>query len=79
LYFASFGTSINDIGFLKALHPGIWGVLQLVTGSLSDRVGRKILIYPGMIFQAIGVWIVLLTNSFSGWIVGISSWCWNCP
>ena len=35
LYFASFGTSVNDIGFLKALHPGIWGVLQLVTGSLN--------------------------------------------
>jgi MFS family permease len=72
LYFAAFGTSVNDIGFLKALHPGIWGVLQLVTGSLSDRLGRKILIYPGMIVQAIGVWIVLFTNSFFGWIVGMS-------
>ena len=72
LYFAAFGTSVNDIGFLKALHPGIWGVLQLVTGSLSDRLGRKILIYPGMIVQAIGVWTVLFTNSFFGWIVGMS-------
>jgi len=72
LYFASFGTSVNDIGFLKALHPGIWGVLQLVTGSLSDRLGRKILIYPGMIVQAIGVWTVLFTNSFFGWIIGMS-------
>ena len=71
LYFASFGTSVNEIGFLKALHPGIWGVLQLVTGSLSDRLGRKILIYPGMIVQAIGVWTVLFTNSFSGWIIGM--------
>src|SRR2546429_598993 len=42
LYFAAFGTSVNEIGFLKALHPGIWGVLQLLTGSLSDRIGRKI-------------------------------------
>jgi MFS family permease len=72
LYFVSFGTSINEIGFLKALHPGIWGILQLVTGSLSDRLGRKMLIYPGMIVQAIGVWTVLFTNSFSGWIIGMS-------
>jgi MFS family permease len=73
LYFASLNMSINDIGFLKALHPGVWGVLQLVTGSLSDKVGRKILIYPGMIVQGIGIWIVLLSvNSFIGNIVGMS-------
>jgi MFS family permease len=73
LYFASLNISINDIGFLKALHPGVWGVLQLVTGSLSDKVGRKILIYPGMIVQGIGIWVILLSiNSFIGNIVGMS-------
>jgi MFS family permease len=73
LYFATLNISINDIGFLKALHPGVWGVLQLVTGSLSDKIGRKILIYPGMIIQGIGIWIVLLSvNSFIGNIVGMS-------
>jgi MFS family permease len=72
LYFASFGISVNDIGFLKALHPGIWGVLQLVTGSLSDRVGRKILIYPGMIVQSIGIWTIVFTNSLFSWIIGMS-------
>lgn len=25
LYFLSYGMNTNDIGFLKALHPGIWG------------------------------------------------------
>jgi len=44
-----------------------------VTGTLSDKIGRKILIYPGMIVQGIGVWIVLLSaNSFIGIIVGMS-------
>jgi MFS family permease len=73
IYFASIGFGVSDIAFLKALHPGIWGALQLVTGTLSDKVGRKILIYPGMIVQGIGVWIVLLSaNSFIGIIVGMS-------
>jgi MFS family permease len=73
IYFASIGFGVGDIGFLKALHPGIWGALQLVTGTLSDKVGRKILIYPGMIVQGVGVWIVLLSaNSFIGIIVGMS-------
>ena len=73
IYFASMDFSVNDIAFLKAIHPGVWGVLQLVTGTLSDKIGRKILIYPGMIIQGIGVWIVLLsTNSFIGIIIGMS-------
>jgi len=72
LYFASFAIGISEIGFLKALHPGIWGILQLVTGTLSDRVGRKILIYPGMIIQGIGIWVVLYANFMLGWIIGMS-------
>lgn len=72
LYFASFAIGISEIGLLKALHPGIWGVLQLLTGTLSDKVGRKILIYPGMFIQGIGVWVVLFTNFYSGWIVGMA-------
>jgi MFS family permease len=72
LYFASYNVNVSDIGFLKALHPGIWGILQLVTGSLSDKVGRKILIYPGMLVQGVGIWIVLLLDSMLGWIAGMS-------
>lgn len=55
IYFVSLGISINDTAFLKALHPGVWGFLQLATGPLSDSLGRKMLIYPGMIIQAIGI------------------------
>ena len=72
LYFASFAIGFSEIGFLKALHPGIWGVLQLFTGTFSDKVGRKVLIYPGMIIQGIGVWVVLFTNFYWGWIAGMS-------
>jgi MFS family permease len=72
LYFASFAVGISEIGFLKALHPGIWGVLQLLTGTFSDKVGRKVLIYPGMIIQGIGIWVVLFTGSMLGWIIGMS-------
>jgi MFS family permease len=72
LYFASFAIGISEIGFLKALHPGIWGVLQLLTGTFSDKVGRKVLIYPGMIIQGIGIWVVLFTGSMFGWVIGMS-------
>ena len=72
LYFLSYELSTNDIGFLKALHPGIWGILQLATGFLSDKVGRKILIFPGMFIQSVGVWTILYSQEFFGWVVGMS-------
>lgn len=72
LYFASFHLGVNEIGFLKALHPAIWGILQLGTGSLSDRIGRKSLIYTGMIVQAAGIWMVLFSGYSLGWIAGMS-------
>ena len=59
LYFVSFGISVNDTAYLKALHPGVWGFLQLATGPFSDLVGRKKMIYAGMIMQAIGIWLIL--------------------
>jgi hypothetical protein len=72
LYFASFNLNVNEIGFLKALHPAIWGILQLGTGTLSDKIGRKSLIYTGMMVQAAGIWIVVFANSMLGWIIGMS-------
>ncbi|MGC2387621.1 MAG: MFS transporter, partial [Nitrososphaeraceae archaeon] len=73
LYFVSFGIGVSDTAFLKALHPGVWGFLQLATGPLSDSVGRKRLIYPGMIVQAVGIWIILFSaGSFFGLFVGMS-------
>ena len=73
LYFLSFEINVNDIALLKALHPGIWGFLQLATGPFSDIVGRKKMIYPGMIMQAIGIWLILLSqDTYFGILVGMS-------
>jgi MFS family permease len=44
IYFAEAGLSVARIGVLAAVYPAIWGLGQLVTGALSDRVGRKSLI-----------------------------------
>ena len=47
------GLSVGQIGMLAAIYPAVWGVGQLVTGALSDRVGRKWLIVGGMWIQAV--------------------------
>jgi MFS family permease len=52
LLFASRGLGLAAIGLIKGLYPLLWGAGQLVTGRLSDVIGRKPLIVAGMIVQA---------------------------
>ena len=54
LFFAAFGLGVERIGILKAVYPATWGILQIATGPLSDRWGRKGLIVAGMWVQAGG-------------------------
>jgi MFS family permease len=69
LYFADAGLSVARIGILAALYPMVWGLGQLVTGGLSDRVGRKPLIAGGMLVQAAALGLFAATDGFSIWAV----------
>ena len=69
LYFAAFGLSVERIGILKAVYPAAWGILQTVTGPLSDRWGRKGLIVAGMWVQAGALLLTAVMQSFSWWFV----------
>ncbi|MBS0546167.1 MAG: MFS transporter [Proteobacteria bacterium] len=69
LFFAGFGLGVERIGILKAIYPAVWGVLQTVTGPLSDRWGRKGLIVAGMWVQASGLLMTAVTRSFGWWFV----------
>ena len=70
LFFASFGLGVERIGTLKAVYPAVWGVLQVATGPLSDRWGRKGLIVAGMWVQAGGLFVTVLGRSFGWWMLG---------
>jgi MFS family permease len=70
LFFAAHGLAIERIGILKALYPATWGLLQIITGPLSDRWGRKGLIAAGMWVQAAGLLLTALTDTFPPWVLG---------
>jgi MFS family permease len=70
LFFAGFGLGVERIGILKAIYPAVWGLLQVATGPLSDRWGRKGLIVAGMWVQAAGLFMTALTRSFEWWLAG---------
>ena len=70
LIFGAAGLGLDDIGVLAGLYPAVWGVSQLVTGGLSDRLGRKWLIAAGMWVQAVGIVAIALWWTYAGFAVG---------
>lgn len=70
LFFAAHGLDVARIGVVKAVYPAVWGLLQIWTGLLSDRLGRKPLIAWGMVVQAAGIWLTVLVPSYAAWITG---------
>ncbi len=61
---ASKGFSLAEIGFITALYPMVWGIAQLGTGSLSDFLCQKDLLYIGMLLQGMVILGLLYVDSF---------------
>ena len=59
LYLAANGASVTEVGIVAGVYPGVWGAGQLVTGWLSDHVGRKPLIVAGMLLQAAALGVLV--------------------
>jgi MFS family permease len=67
LYFAAHGLGVERIAWLAAIYPGVWGLGQLATGALSDRIGRKGLIVGGMLLQGVALFGMLALATFWSW------------
>jgi MFS family permease len=73
IFFAINGLSVGRIGILAAIYPAVWGLGQLYTGGLSDRVGRKPLIVGGMLTQSVAIaWMAAVTG-FWPWALGAAA------
>jgi MFS family permease len=70
LFFAAANMSLERTAALVAIYPATWGLVQLGTGALSDRLGRKWLIASGMWTQAAGIALTALVNTFAWFAVG---------
>jgi MFS family permease len=70
IFFAASGLTLAEIGWLAAIYPGVWGIAQLFTGALSDRIGRKWLIVGGMWTQAVGIAVTVISKGTLGFALG---------
>jgi hypothetical protein len=71
ILFSTHHLSLTQIGLLGALYPASWGIAELGTGALSDRIGRKWLISTGMLVQAGALALVASSTSYGPWIVAV--------
>lgn len=70
LVFAAAGMNLWQIGALAAVYPAVWGMAQVFTGALSDRIGRKQLIVWGMWVQAAGIGVTITSGNLPGFAAG---------
>jgi MFS family permease len=68
VFFARHGLPVAGIGVLAATYPAVWGAGQLLTGPLSDRLGRKPLITWGMGLQAAALAATASLHGYSAWL-----------
>lgn len=61
------GVSLPNVGWIISFYGFVWGGSQLITGRLSDRIGRHILNVSGMWICGAGVAAMLLGEGIVWW------------
>ncbi len=59
---------MDQIGILAAAYPATWGLLQVGSGALSDRWGRRRLIVLGMAVQGLALLALPAVSGFGPWL-----------
>ena len=71
LYAISMGLSLQQAAALGGTYLAVWGFSQLVTGPLSDTIGRKPLITGGLFVQSIGIALLVLGTGDLAWYAAV--------
>lgn len=63
------GVSLTGIGWITGAYGVVWGISQLVTGKLSDHIGRQIPNVAGMWICGAGVAMMMLGQGIAWWSI----------
>lgn len=69
LFLTTAGLSLSQTGIIVAVYPAMWGIMQVFTGKLSDRTGRKQMLVAGMLVQAVSLLSFPLLDGFYQFLV----------
>jgi MFS family permease len=65
----SAGISVGNAAAVGGTYLGVWGMSQLATGALSDRIGRKPFITGGLWVQASGIALFVAAADLPVWLL----------
>ncbi|PKP29239.1 MAG: MFS transporter [Bacteroidetes bacterium HGW-Bacteroidetes-18] len=55
--------TLEQIGIVAAVYPGVWGIGQLFTGKMADKFCKKDMLFTGMFLQAIALITFVWANT----------------
>jgi MFS family permease len=58
------GFSLKEIGIIVAIYPAMWGLGQLYTGKLADKICKRNLLFLGMFAQGAALIGMISVSSF---------------
>ena len=68
VFFRERGLPLAAIGWVTGVYAMTWGLSQLWTGHLSDRIGRKIPIVAGLWVLALGIAGTAISHTATAWL-----------
>jgi MFS family permease len=68
LYLTSQGLGITAVGVVVGVHSAMY-FLQIATGGLADRIGRRPPVLAGMFIAGLGVLGMVLVNGYLPWAI----------
>ncbi|HJS53452.1 MAG TPA: MFS transporter [Chitinophagaceae bacterium] len=74
---ASKGFSIGEIGIVAAIYPAVWGIGQLFTGRMADKLCKKDMLYIGMFLQAVALIVLVWANTMLHFVILSSILGWG--
>jgi len=61
---ATKGFTLQEIGVITAIYPGVWGIGQLFTGKMADHYSKKMMLFWGMLLQGIALLFLVYAHTF---------------
>lgn len=66
---ASLNFDLEQIGVIVAVYPTVWGLGQIFTGKLADKLPKKSMLFWGMLVQGITLFIMAFAQTYSQFII----------
>lgn len=66
---ASLNFNLKQIGIIVAVYPAMWGLGQLFTGKLADKLPKKPMLFWGMFIQGLTLFLMIFAHTYTQFII----------